>query len=188
MSFSARRNVLYLHAACSGACLLPAGSATAMELGSQVAWLPVGSMHDIAPDEAAELADLLRFPALSLSPFQVLTFLLQHPLITLGVAAALYYLVPRIFRALVRYLVLPLALALGLYIVSLNPSAATAFAQGSFNCAPLFMVPACPEHARPHAHASAKAQVACILYTSLLYRLHATCFALHMERCFLLYL
>ena len=139
MSFSATRSVLYLHAACAGAFLLSAGSASAMELSSQVSWLPVGSMHDranFAPDEAAELAELLRVPEVSLSPFQVLTFLLQHPLITLGVAAALYFLVPRLFRALVRYLVVPLALALALYVVSLNPAAATSFAQGSFNCAP----------------------------------------------------
>ena len=141
MSITTRSCIIFLQAACAGACLLPSGSATATELGSRVSWLPVHSMHDtafLAPEEAAELADLLQFPTFSASPFQILTYLLQHPLITLGIAAALYYLVPRIFRAFVRYLVLPVALALAIYVVSLNPSAATGFAQGSLNCEPSF--------------------------------------------------
>ena len=156
MSFSGTSSVLYMHAACAGICLLSAGSASAIQLSSQVSWLPAGSMHDAAiftPHEAAELADLLRVPEVSLSPFQVVTFLLQNPPITLGVAAALYFLVPRIFRAVVRYLVVPLALALALYVVSLNPSAATGFAQGSFNCAPssCSLRACCPGRAPPHA-------------------------------------
>ena len=84
--------------------------------------------------DAAIVGDITLFPSIHVSPLGVLTFLLQNPLVTLGVAAALYYIVPRAFRALVRWIVLPLVLALVAYVILENPSAALGLSKGLFGC------------------------------------------------------
>lgn len=84
--------------------------------------------------DAAIVGDITLLPSIHITPLGVLTFLLQNPVVTLGVAAALYYIVPRAFRALVRWIVLPLVLALVAYVVLQNPSAALGLAKGLFGC------------------------------------------------------
>jgi hypothetical protein len=90
--------------------------------------------------QAAELADLQLLPHIDMSPFQVLTFLLQHPFITLFAAASLYFVVPRLVKAGIRFVVVPAALALALYLVSLNPSAAVDLTRGALDCARLYLL------------------------------------------------
>ncbi len=84
--------------------------------------------------ESASFGDLMFLPDIHLSPLSTLSFLLQNPLVTLAVAAALYYIVPRAFRALVRWLVLPLVLALVAYVIFENPSAAMGLGKGVYSC------------------------------------------------------
>ncbi|BDA45065.1 hypothetical protein COCOBI_06-5450 [Coccomyxa sp. Obi] len=88
-------------------------------------------LHSLLLD-AATVGDITLLPSIHISPLGVLTFLLQNPLVTLGVAAALYYIIPRAFRALVRWIVLPLVLALVAYVILENPSAALGLAKGLF--------------------------------------------------------
>ncbi|EIE21095.1 hypothetical protein COCSUDRAFT_57016 [Coccomyxa subellipsoidea C-169] len=83
--------------------------------------------------ESASFGDLMFLPDIHLSPLSTLSFLLQNPLVTLAVAAALYYIVPRAFRALVRWLVLPLVLALVAYVIFENPSAALGLGKGVYS-------------------------------------------------------
>jgi hypothetical protein len=80
------------------------------------------------------LAEFTFIPAMDISPYGVAKFLLQHPFITLGVAAALYYIIPRAFQALVRFLVVPAVLAVTAYIVLQNPQAALGIVEGIYNC------------------------------------------------------
>lgn len=84
--------------------------------------------------DTASLAELTFLPSIQLTPLGVLTFLLQHPFVTLGVAAALYYIVPRVFRTLVRFLVVPAVIALVAYVVLQNPQAALGLVESVNNC------------------------------------------------------
>ena len=103
--------------------------------------------HSFNP--AAELAELQLLPHLDVSPWQVLTFLLQHPLITAGTAAALAFLIPRLVRAGIRFVVVPAAVALALYVVSLNPSGAVNLARGAFDSA-IWPTSTCSERTPHH--------------------------------------
>ncbi|CAL8469189.1 g8730 [Coccomyxa elongata] len=87
--------------------------------------------HSVLLD-AATIGDITLLPSIHITPLGVLTFLLQNPLVTLGVAAALYYIVPRAFRALLRWIVLPLVLVLVACVILENPSAALSLAKGLF--------------------------------------------------------
>ena len=89
--------------------------------------------HSVLLD-AATIGDITLLPSIHSTPLGVLTFLLQNPLVTLGVAAALYYIVPRAFRALLRWIVLPLVLGLVAYVILENPSAALSLSKGLFGC------------------------------------------------------
>lgn len=55
------------------------------------------------------------------NPFQVLGFLLKHPVAALLVGGGLAIAVPRLVRAVIRFIVVPAALLLLLYVVVRNP-------------------------------------------------------------------
>ena len=133
-------SMIVLPPACAGSSLLlMTSTAMASDMALSMAELqpspPGASMHisSYSLNCAVELADVQLLPHIDVSPWQLLNFLLQHPFITLGSAAALYYLVPRLVRAGFRFIVVPAAIALALYLVSLNPSAAADIARGAYN-------------------------------------------------------
>ena len=67
----------------------------------------------------------------------MLSFLLSHPLVTFGLAVFLYITIPRLWRAFVRFVVVPAGiLGVGFIVVKNPQSFSTA---GSFvaNCEPL---------------------------------------------------
>ena len=132
--------MLLLSPACAGSSIWLASSARASDLVVSTMELQPGLLDaslsfTTYSQAAAEVADLQLLPQISTSPFQVLSFLLQHPFITLFAAGSLYFIVPRLVRASIRFVVVPAALALALYLISLNPSAAVDLARGSFDCA-----------------------------------------------------
>ena len=84
-----------------------------------------------SPSDAFELAA----PTLDAKGFAV--YALQNPLVTFAVAAALYFVIPRLFRAAVRFLVLPAGLAAVAYATWTNPRAVTSTASFIFSCTAL---------------------------------------------------
>ena len=80
------------------------------------------------------LADFSLLPSFDGAPFQILGFLLHHPFVTLALALAVNYVLPRAFRAAVRFLVIPLVLGAVAWVALQNPSAACSFARGAFDC------------------------------------------------------
>ena len=80
------------------------------------------------------LADFSLLPSFNGVPFQILGFLLHHPFVTLALALAVNYVLPRAFRAAVRFLVIPLVLGGVAWVALQNPSAAWGFARGAFDC------------------------------------------------------
>ena len=120
----------------TGSYFLTAGLALALESSPELLLqeqLKSADMQAILA-ESASIGDLNFIPDIHLSPLGTLSFLLQNPLITLAVAAAAYYIIPRAFRALVRWLVLPVLLALVAYVIFENPSAALGLAKGLYSC------------------------------------------------------
>lgn len=53
--------------------------------------------------------------------FSVLTFLLAHPFITFGLALFLYFTIPRLWRAFLRFVVLPASIIAAGLVVAKNP-------------------------------------------------------------------
>ena len=96
----------------------------------QQAWAEGASQ----PLDALILADFSLLPSFNGQPFQILGFLLNHPFITLGLALAVNYVVPRAFRALVRFLVVPLVLGSIAWVALQNPSTALDLLRGTFDC------------------------------------------------------
>ena len=94
--------------------------------------------------DALVLADFSLLPSFNGQPFQILGFLLNHPFITLGLALAVNYVVPRAFRALVRFLVIPLVLGSIAWVALQNPSTAWDLLRGTFDCK--------RHHVSSHAH------------------------------------
>ncbi len=86
------------------------------------------------PLDALILADFSLLPSFNGQPFQLLGFLLNHPFITLGLALAVNYVVPRAFRAVVRFLVVPLVLGSIVWVALQNPSTALDLLRGTFDC------------------------------------------------------
>ena len=80
------------------------------------------------------LADFSLLPSFNGVPFQILGFLLHHPFVTLALALAVNYVLPRAFRAAVRFLVIPLVLGGVAWLALQNPSAAWSFSRGAFDC------------------------------------------------------
>lgn len=76
----------------------------------------------LATADDAQAADLPFLADLAINKGQVISFLVNNPFITLGVAVALYLIVPRVLRFATRYILLPLTVAGGVYLVITNPS------------------------------------------------------------------
>ena len=88
----------------------------------------------VQPLDTLILADFSLLPSFNGQPFQILGFLLNHPFITLGLALAVNYVVPRAFRAVVRFLVIPLVLGSIAWVALQNPSTALDLLRGIFDC------------------------------------------------------
>ena len=80
------------------------------------------------------LADFSLLPSFNGAPFQILGFLLHHPFMTLALALIVNSVVPRAFRAAVRFLVIPLVLGGVAWVALQNPSAAWSFSRSAFDC------------------------------------------------------
>ena len=65
---------------------------------------------------------------------QVISFLVNNPFVTLGVAVALYIIVPRILRLTVKFIVLPASVAGVVYLVITNPNTSLGVVKTAFNC------------------------------------------------------
>ena len=65
---------------------------------------------------------------------QVISFLVNNPFVTLGVAVALYIIVPRILRLTVKYIFLPASVAGVVYLVITNPNTSLGVVKTAFNC------------------------------------------------------
>lgn len=76
----------------------------------------------LATTDVTQAADLQFLADLSIDKGQAITFLVNNPFVTLGVAIALYLIVPRILRLATRFILLPAAVAGGVYLVITNPS------------------------------------------------------------------
>lgn len=129
-----------LVAACS--MLLAAGPAAAAGDSPgmsclQPAWVESAS-HTT---DALIFADFSLLPSFNGQPFQILGFLLNHPFVTLGLALTVNYVVPRAFRAVVRFLVFPLVLGSIAWVALQNPSTAWDLLRGAFDCE----LPSCPD-------------------------------------------
>lgn len=115
--------------------LLTAGAAAAHGDGTDIIYMQQAMTQTTTqPIDILVLADFSLLPSFSSTPFQILGFLLNHPLITLGLALGVNYIVPRAFRAAVRFLVVPLVIGSGAWVALQNPSAAWGLFQGVFDC------------------------------------------------------
>lgn len=65
---------------------------------------------------------------------QVAGFLLHNPLAALAVAGLAYYAIPRLTRAVVKFLVVPLALFATGYVAVSNPQASVHLLEALWNC------------------------------------------------------
>ena len=115
--------------------LLTAGTAAAYGDSTgmsymQPAWVESASQNM----DALILADFSLLPSFNGQPFQILGFLLNHPFVTLALALTVNYVVPRAFRAVVRFLVVPLVLGSIAWVVLQNPSTALDLLRGTFDC------------------------------------------------------
>ena len=104
----------------------------------QPAWVEMASQSV----DTLVLVDFSLLPSFNGLPFQILGFLLNHPFITLGLALTVNYVVPRAFRAVIRFLVVPLVLGSIAWVALQNPSTVWGFLQGAFDC----------EHPHPLQH------------------------------------
>ena len=79
--------------------LLWAGTAAAHASSPEAMYLQQAAIQEAEqPSQALFLADFSLLPSFNAAPWQILGFLLHHPLITLALALGLNYLVPRAFR------------------------------------------------------------------------------------------
>jgi len=115
--------------------LLTAGAAAAHGDGMDIMYVQQAMTQAATqPTDILVLADFSLLPSFSSTPFQILGFLLNHPLITLGLALGVNYIVPRAFRAAVRFLVVPLVIGSVAWVALQNPSAAWSLFRGVFDC------------------------------------------------------
>lgn len=115
--------------------LLTAGAAAAHGDGTEIMYMQQTMTQTATqPTDILILADFSLLPSFSSTPFQILGFLLNHPLITLGLALGVNYIVPRAFRAAVRFLVVPLVIGSVAWVALQNPSAAWGLFRGVFDC------------------------------------------------------
>ena len=127
---------LSLYSAClSISTVLVAGSAQAHGDAMNTSLLQQAfSQRAQQHTDGLTLADFSLLPSFNGVPFQILGFLLHHPFVTLALALAVNYVLPRAFRAAVRFLVIPLVLGSVAWVALQNPSAAWSFSRGAFNC------------------------------------------------------
>ena len=84
--------------------------------------------------DAAQAADLQAFAALSLDKGQAIRFLVDNPFVLLGLAVALYLVLPRLLRFTTRFILLPAAVAGGVYLVITNPNTSYKVVTSAFGC------------------------------------------------------
>lgn len=87
-----------------------------------------------ATSDVSQAADLQSVAALSVDRGQVISFLVNNPFVTLGVAVALYIIVPRILRVAVKYILLPISIAGVVYLIITNPSTSAGVVSTGFKC------------------------------------------------------
>lgn len=89
----------------------------------------------LATTDVTQAADLNFLADLSINKGQVISFLVNNPFVTLGVAVSLYLIVPGVLRLATRYVLLPLTVAGGVYLVITNPSTSWRVVSTAFGCA-----------------------------------------------------
>ncbi|KAL3141468.1 hypothetical protein ABBQ32_005031 [Trebouxia sp. C0010 RCD-2024] len=85
-----------------------------------------------ATSDVSQASDVQSLAALSVDRGQVISFLVNNPFVTLGVAVALYIIVPRILRVVVKYILLPVSIAGVVYLIITNPSTSVGVASTGF--------------------------------------------------------
>ena len=88
----------------------------------------------LAAADLSQASDLQSLAALQLDRGQVISFLVNNPFVTLGLAVALYIIVPRILRLTVKYILLPVSIAGVVYLIITNPSTSVGVGKTAFNC------------------------------------------------------
>lgn len=88
----------------------------------------------LAASDASQASDMQSLAALSVDRGQVISFLVNNPFVTLGVAVALYIIIPRILRFATKYVLLPASVAGVVYLVITNPSTSLDVASTGFKC------------------------------------------------------
>lgn len=88
----------------------------------------------LATSDVSQASDLQLLAALSVDRGQVISFLVNNPFVTLGVAVALYIIVPRILRFATKYVLLPVSIAGVVYLVITNPNTSLGVASTGFKC------------------------------------------------------
>ena len=88
----------------------------------------------LATSDVSQASDLQLLAALSVDRGQVISFLVNNPFVTLGVAVALYIIVPRILRFATKYILLPVSIAGLVYLVITNPNTSLGVASTGFKC------------------------------------------------------
>lgn len=88
----------------------------------------------LATTDVSQAADLQVLADLSVDRGQVISFLVNNPFVTLGVAVALYLIVPRVLRLATKYILLPAAVAGGVYLVITNPTTSWSVVSTGFGC------------------------------------------------------
>lgn len=88
----------------------------------------------LATSDVSQASDLQTLAALSVDRGQVISFLVNNPFVTLGVAVALYIIVPRILRFATKYILLPVSIAGLVYLVITNPNTSLGVATTGFKC------------------------------------------------------
>lgn len=82
--------------------------------------------------DPATALDMQSFGAIDSS--QVIQFLVNNPFVTLGVAVAAYFIVPRLIRVAVKFVVVPVAIGGVGYLIVTNPSTSLGFAKSTVGC------------------------------------------------------
>lgn len=88
----------------------------------------------LAASDVSQASDMQSLAALSVDRGQVISFLVNNPFVTLGVAVALYIIIPRILRFATKYVLLPASVAGVVYLVITNPSTSLDVASTGFKC------------------------------------------------------
>lgn len=88
----------------------------------------------LATSDVSQASDLQFLAALSVDRGQVISFLVNNPFVTLGVAVALYIIVPRVLRFATKYVLLPVSIAGLVYLVITNPNTSLGVASTGFKC------------------------------------------------------